>query len=111
MSNEFFKTETGEVVTYTDIRRATEIIYGKEYAKETATNLESRIKLGIYKVKPLTIKQAYDYALNHGQKVRAIQCYKEMQEGKTGKYYSLIKAKEHVEKILERREKKNATIH
>lgn len=95
----FFKTKSGHVVTMNEMIKAAEIIWG-ENPDFYMDWYEIRDKIGATEMTP---KQTYDYALNKGYKILAIKAYRAMKAEQGDKYYSLVKAKEHVEKVLEKK--------
>jgi hypothetical protein len=95
----FFKTKSGHVVTMDEMIKAAEIIWGED-PDFYMDWYEIRDKIGATEMTP---KQTYDYALNKGYKILAIKAYRAMKAEQGDRYYSLIKAKEHVEKILAKR--------
>lgn len=105
----YFKTELGSIISWYELRTSVEVCYGNRWNyiyNDFNIYIGGLINEEYIKVKPITLKQAYDIALNNGDKIKAIKLYWKL-KNKDNEYYSLTKAKEHVEKILERREKKN----
>ena len=95
----FFKTKSGHVVTMNELIKAAEIIWGED-PDFYMDWYEIRDKIGAVE---MTAKQTYDIALNKGDKILAIKAYRAMKAEQGDRYYSLIKAKEHVEKVLAKR--------
>ena len=102
----FFKTKTGRFITTDEMTKAAEIIWG-ENPDFYMDWYEIRDKIGAVE---MTAKQTYDIALNKGDKILAIKAYRAMKAEQGDRFYSLIKAKEHVEEVLERKEKRKAYI-
>lgn len=98
----FFKTRTGRFITMGEMMKAAEIIWGED-PDFYMDWYEIRDKIGAIEVTP---KQVYDYALSKEDKILAIKAYMKIKAEQGERYYSLLKAKEHVEKILEKRNKK-----
>lgn len=105
----FFKTKSGHVVTMNELVKAAEIIWG-ENPDFYMNWYEIRDKIGAIEMTP---KQAYDYALSKENKILAFKAYRAMKAEQGDKYYSLKKALEHVEEVLERRKHKrnNGVLH
>lgn len=105
----FFKTKSGHVVTMNELVKAAEIIWG-ENSDFYMDWYEIRDKIGATEMTP---KQAYDYALSKEDKILAFKAYRAMKAEQGDKYYSLKKAMEHVEEVLERRKHKrnNGVLH
>lgn len=105
----FFKTKSGHVVTINELVKAAEIIWG-ENPDFYMDWYEIRDKIGATEMTP---KQTYDYALSKEDKILALKAYRAMKAEQGDKYYSLKKALEHVEEVLERRKHKrnNGVLH
>lgn len=106
--NTYFKTELGSPISWHELKTAVEIVYGARFdyvVTDFNIYIPDLIKEGYIKVTPITILDAYNLALNNGNKIKAIKLYWKFKQ-KGDKYYSLKKAKEHVEEILEKRNKK-----
>lgn len=104
----YFKTELGSIISWNELKTAIEVIYGSCFdyvVNDFNIYIPDLIKEGYVKVTPITMKQAYDYALNKEDKIKAIKLYWKLKNG-SGEYYSLADAKKHVEKVLEKRNKK-----
>ena len=95
----FFKTKSGHVVTMNEMIKAAEIIWGED-PDFYMDWYEIRDKIGAIE---MTAKQTYDIALNKGDKILAIRAYRAMKAEQGDRFYSLVKAKEHVEKVLEKK--------
>jgi len=95
----FFKTKSGRFITTDEMMKAAEIIWGED-PDFYMDWYEIRDKIGAIE---MTAKQTYDLALNKGDKILAIRAYRAMKAEQGDRFYSLIKAKEHVEKVLDRR--------
>lgn len=107
----YFKTELGSIISWYELKTSVEICYGNHWNyiyNDFNIYIGGLINEGYIKVKPVTLKQAYDYALNKGDKIKAIKLYWKLKNERlqNGEYYSLVNAKKHVEKILEKRNKK-----
>ena len=99
----FFKTKTGRFITMDEMIRAAEIIWGED-PDFYMDWYEIRDRIGAIE---MTAKQTYDYALNKEDKILAIRAYRAIKAEQGDKYYSLLSARDHVEKILQKRRKKN----
>ena len=95
----FFKTKTGRFITTDEMMKAAEIIWGED-PDFYMDWYEIRDRIGAIEMTP---KQVYDIALNKEDKILAIKAYRAMKAEQGDRYYSLIKAKEHVEKVLAKR--------
>lgn len=105
----YFKTELGSPVSWHELKTAVEIVYGARFdyvVTDFNIYIPDLIKEGYIKVTPITILNAYNLALNNGDKIKAIKLYWKFKQ-KGDEYYSLKKAKEHVDKIFEERKKNN----
>lgn len=98
----FFKTKTGRFITTDEMMKAAEIIWGKD-PDFYMDWYEIRDKIGAIE---WSAKQTYDYALNKEDKILAVRAYRAIKAEQGDRYYSLKKAMEHVDKILEKRNKK-----
>lgn len=98
----FFKTKTGRFITMDEMMKAAEIIWGED-PDFYMDWYEIRDRIGAIEMTP---KQVYDYALNKEDKILAIKAYRMIKAEQGDKYYSLLSAKNHVDKILEKRNKK-----
>lgn len=106
--NTYFKTELGSPVSWYELKTSVEIVYGARFDYVIADfniYILDLIKEGYIKITPITLLEAYDLALNNGDKVKAIKLYWKFKQ-KNNKYYSLKSARDHVEKVLEKRNKK-----
>lgn len=105
----FFKTKSGLCITMDEMMKAAKIIWGED-PDFYMDWYEIRDKIGAIEMTP---KQAYDYALSKEDKILAFKAYRAMKAGQGDKYYSLKKAMEHVEEVLERRKHKrnNGVLH
>lgn len=104
----YFKTELGSIISWYELKTSVEVCYGNRWNyiyNDFNIYIGGLINEGYIKVEPITLKQGYDYALNKGDKIKAIKLYWKL-KNKNGKYYSLTDAKNHVEKILKKRNKK-----
>ena len=99
----FFKTKTGRFITMDEMIRAAEIIWGED-PDFYMDWYEIRDRIGAIE---MTAKQVYDYALNKEDKILAIRAYRAIKAEQGDKYYSLLSARDHVEKILQKRRKEN----
>lgn len=99
----FFKTKTGRFITMDEMIRAAEIIWGED-SDFYMDWYEIRDRIGAIE---MTAKQVYDYALNKEDKILAIRAYRAIKAEQGDKYYSLLSARDHVEKILQKRRKEN----
>lgn len=105
----YFKTELGSPVSWHELKTAVEIVYGARFdyvVTDFNIYIPDLIEKGYVKVTPITILGAYNLALSNGNKIKAIKLYWKLKQ-KGDEYYSLKKAKEHVDKIFEKREKNN----
>ena len=97
----FFKTKSGLCITMDEMTKAAKIIWGE--SPDFYMNWhEIRDKIGAVEASP---KQVYDLALSKGNKILAIKAYRMMKAEQGDKYYSLVKAKQHVDKTFEKRGK------
>ena len=106
--NTYFKTELGSPVSWYELKTSVEIVYGTRFdyvVTDFNIYILDLIKEGYIKVTPITLLEAYNLALNNGDKVKAIKLYWKFKQ-KNNKYYSLKSARDHVEKVLEKRNKK-----
>ena len=99
----FFKTKTGRFITMDEMIRAAEIIWGED-PDFYMDWYEIRDRIGAIE---MSAKQVYDYALNKEDKILAIRAYRAIKAEQGDKYYSLLSARDHVEKILQKRKKEN----
>lgn len=95
----FFKTKTGRFITTDEMMKAAEIIWGED-PDFYMDWYEIRDKIGAIE---MTAKQTYDIALSKEDKILAIRAYRAMKAEQGDRFYSLVKAKEHVEKVLEKK--------
>ena len=105
----YFKTELGSPISWHELKTAVEIVYGAHFdyvVTDFNIYISDLIEKGYVKVTPITILGAYNLALNNKDKIKAIKLYWKLKQ-KGDEYYSLKKAKEHVDKIFEEREKNN----
>lgn len=100
----FFKTKSGLCITMDEMIKAAKIIWG-ESPDFYMDWYEIRDKIGATEMTP---KQAYDYALSKGDKILAFKAYRMMKAEQGDRYYSLVKAKGHVDKIFEKRNHKKS---
>lgn len=98
----FFKTKTGRFITMDEMIRAAEIIWGED-PDFYMDWYEIRDRIGAIE---MSAKKTYDYALNKEDKILAIRAYRAIKAEQGDKYYSLLSARDHVEKVLEKRNKK-----
>lgn len=105
----YFKTELGSPISWHELKTAVEIVYGAHFdyvITDFNIYIPDLIEKEYVKVTPITILGAYNLALNNGDKIKAIKLYWKFKQ-KEDEYYSLKKAKEHVDKIFEERGKNN----
>ena len=104
----YFKTELDSPVSWHELKTAVEIVYGAHFdyvVTDFNIYISDLIKEGYIKVTPISVLDAYNLALNNGDKIKAIKLYWKL-KNESGEYYSLADAKKHVEKIFEKRNKK-----
>lgn len=105
----YFKTELGSIISWYELKTSVEVCYGNRWNyiyNDFNIYINELINEGYIKVKPTTLKQSYDCALNKGDKIKAIKLYWKLKNKSGKEYYSLTDAKKHVEKILEKKNKK-----
>ena len=102
----YFKTELGSPVSCHELKTAVEVVYGTHFdyvITDFNIYIPDLIKEGYIKVTPITLLEAYNLALNNGNKVKATILYWKFKQ-KNDKYFSLKKAKEHIDKVFDERE-------
>lgn len=105
----YFKTELGSPVSWHELKTAVEVVYGTHFdyvVTDFNIYIPDLIKEGYIKVTPITLLEAYNLALNNGNKTKATILYWKFKQ-KNNEYFSLKKAKEHIDKIFDEREKDN----
>ena len=102
----YFKTELGSPVSWHELKTAVEVVYGTHFdyvVTDFNIYIPDLIKDGYIKVTPITLLEAYNLALNNGSKTKATILYWKFKQ-KNNKYFSLKKAKEHVDRVFDERE-------
>ena len=102
----YFKTELGSPVSWHELKTAVEVVYGTHFdyvVTDFNIYIPDLIKEGYIKVTPITLLEAYNLALDNGNKTKATILYWKFKQ-KNNKYISLKKAKEHINKIFDERE-------
>lgn len=105
----YFKTELGSPVSWHELKTAVEVVYGTHFdyvVTDFNIYIPDLIKEGYIKVTPITLLEAYNLALDNGNKTKATLLYWKFKQ-KNNKYFSLKKAKEHVDKIFDEKEENN----
>lgn len=101
----YFKTELGSPVSWHELKTAVEVVYGTHFdyvVTDFNIYIPDLIKEGYIKVTPITLLEAYNLALNNGSKTKATILYWKFKQ-KNNKYFSLKKAKEHIDEIFDER--------
>ena len=102
----YFKTELDSPVSWHELKTAVEVVYGTHFdyvVTDFNIYIPDLIKEGYIKVTPITLLEAYNLALNNGNKTKATILYWKFKQ-KNNKYFSLKKAKEHIDEIFDERE-------